>query len=82
MSKIQLKFDSDNPSMLRNLMKEYGDIEYPLFGKNDQGEDTEIHISKDSIIYKTYQSNGWLRVNYYGEDGYPEGESFEGKWSK
>lgn len=76
----QVQFDSNNPGLIRNLMKEYGNSDSPFFGKNDEGEDIEIHISKDSIIYKTYQSNGWLRVNYFDSDGYPAGETFDGRW--
>ena len=38
-----------------------------------------VSIAKDSIVVKTNQSNGWIRVNYYDENGNPEGESFEGR---
>lgn len=73
-------FDSTNPKFLCELMEKYGDSEYPFCGKNDNGEDTEIHISKMDIIYKTYQNNGWIRVNYFDKNGYLNEESFDGRW--
>lgn len=78
----EIQFDSNNPQLLRTLMKEYGSSRFPFYGKNDEGEDIEIHISKDSIIYKTYQNNRWLRVNHFDSEGYPAGETFEGRWDK
>lgn len=80
MSDNKIFFDSNNPELLRSLMEEYGDSKYPFDGKNEYGEDTEIHIHKDLIIYKTMQSNGWVRVNYFNEDGIEDGETFDGRW--
>ena len=73
-------FDSTDPALLRSLMKEYGDSKYPFDGENACGEKTEIHIAKDSIIYKTMQKNGWVRVNYFDENGIEAGETFDGRW--
>lgn len=73
-------FDSTDSALLRSLMEEYGDSKYPFYGKNEDGEDTEIHISKEEIIYKTMQSNGWVRVNYFDENGIEAGETFDGRW--
>ena len=75
----KIVFDGNNPGALHTLM-ECENSKFPHYGKNENGEDIEIHISKTSIIYKTYQSNGWLRVNYYDENGLPNGETFEGRW--
>lgn len=80
MNDNQLQFDSSDPKLLVSLMKKRGSLKYPLLGKNDREEDIEIHISEDSIVYKTYQRNGWLRVNYFDENGYPAGETFDGRW--
>lgn len=49
-------------------------------GENADGEDVELHIVKTGIIFKTYQANGFLRVNTYAADGSAEGETFEGRW--
>ena len=73
-------FDSSKPSLLRSLMKEHGNSQFPFFGENEDGERTEIHIAENSIIYKTYQKNGWIRVNYFDENGIEDGETFDGKW--
>lgn len=65
----------------RELMAKYGDSKYPFYGSNEHGEAVLISIAKDSIETRTFQANGWLRVNYYGADGSMEGESFEGRWN-
>lgn len=62
----------------RKLMKEYGKFQMPYFGVNEDGENVELHIAEDSIVVRTYQENGWIRVNYYDAEGYAEGETFEG----
>lgn len=73
-------FNGNDAEGLKKLMAEHGNSHSPKYGKNAAGEDVEIHIAKDSIVYKTYQSNGWLRVNHYDENGQPAGETFEGRW--
>jgi len=73
-------FDSNNPKLICKLMEEYGESTFPFFGTNEEGEDIELHISKTSLIYKTYQTNGWVRLNYFDENGAPAGETFDGKW--
>ncbi len=76
----EIYFDSNNPSLLRDLMLEYGNSQFPFHGTNEDGEEVEIHICSTSIIHKTYQSNGWIRANYFNENGLPDGEIFEGRW--
>ena len=76
----KITFDGNNPENIRSLMKEYGNSVSPYYGKNVDGEETEIHISHDNIIYKTYQNNGWVRVNEYNSNGLLESETFEGRW--
>lgn len=73
-------FDGNNPELIRNLMEQYGDSKFPYHGINEDGEDIEIHICKSSVVHKTYQNNGWLRVNYYDKNGLPNGEMFDGRW--
>jgi hypothetical protein len=80
MSNNEVFFDGNDPKLLRNLMEQHGTSEFPFYGKNEDGEDIEIHICKTSIILKTNQHNGWLRVNYFDESGLPAGETFEGRW--
>ena len=66
----------------RKIIEKYADSEQAFFGKNEDGEDVELHVAESGIILKTYQTNGWLRVNYYDANGYAEGETFEGRWNK
>ena len=72
-------YDKNN---LVACMAEYGDTKTPFFGKNENGETVCVHVSKDSIEIDTYQSNGWLRKNYFNADGVTDGESFEGRWDR
>lgn len=65
----------------RELIEKYGDSDTMFTGENADGEMVTVSIDKESgIILKTYQSNGWVRVNYYNKEGFAEGESFDGKW--
>ena len=80
MENKQISFDGNNPALIRELMKKYGDSKFPFYGTNKEGEEIEIHIGKTSVIHKTYQKNGWLRANHYDENGLPAGEIFEGRW--
>ena len=34
----------------------------------------------DNIVVSTFQDNGWVRVNYYDEKGFPCGETFDGRY--
>ena len=76
----ELAKDFNNIETRILLMKEFGDSKQVFSGINEDGEAILISIAKDSIAVKTNQSNGWVRVNYYDENGNPEGESFEGRY--
>lgn len=62
------------------LMERYGDSNAAYSGENEDGEHVLVSISHESIVVNTYQSNGWVRVNYYDADGHPDGETFDGRW--
>lgn len=65
----------------RELIEKFGDSEAMFTGTNADGEMVTVSIHKEKgIVLNTYQENGHVRVNYYGKDGQPEGESFDGKW--
>ena len=49
-------------------------------GKNQDGEDILISANESGLVLRTYQHNGWIRINYYDECGFESEESFEGKW--
>ena len=75
----ELSKDFNNRETRVLLMNEFGDSKQAFSGINEDGEAILISIAKDSIVVKTNQSNGWVRVNYYDENGNPEGETFEGR---
>lgn len=65
----------------QELIEKYGNSNTMFTGENSDGETVTVSIDKEKgIILKTYQNNGWLRVNYYNKEGYAEGESFDGRW--
>ena len=64
----------------RKLMELYGDSQTAYGGVNEEGEDVLVSIARDGIVVSTFQKNGWLRKNYYDENGSSEGETFEGWW--
>ncbi len=74
-----LYFDSTDLEGMRKIMDDYHDYKYPFIGKNQDGEATTIAVFEDTIVLLTYQSNKWVRKNYYYRDGSSE-ETFEGKW--
>jgi hypothetical protein len=76
-----LSVDFSEPEQVRSLIN---DNESGMFGgKNNDGEDVMVLISKgEEATVKTFQENGWLRVNYYNSNGYSEGETFEGRHDK
>lgn len=64
-----LAADFGNPASRRQMMQEFGDYPNALSGANENGEQTLISICPNSLIVKTFQENGWVRVNEYGADG-------------
>lgn len=40
-----------------------------LFGKNSNGENVIVNRGDDCVYTETFQSNDWVRTNYYYEDG-------------
>lgn len=68
------------PKSVKTNINKYKNLDYMIFGKNTNDEDMDISFSEDGVVTKTYQNNGWLRVNYYDKNGFMECETFEGKW--
>lgn len=47
-------------------------------GENEDGETVMVGRDKgNGYSVRTFQKNGWHRINYYDEEGRPEGETFE-----
>lgn len=76
----ELTKNFDDIECRRKLMELYGDSEFPFSGVNENGEEVLVSISKSGIVVRTNQENGWVRVNYYDEDGEFSGESYDGRW--
>lgn len=68
------------PENLKTAMREFGDVNDSFFGKNKKGEDVVIGIKPDGVSITTYQANGWVRNNFYNEEGELEGEMYSGRW--
>lgn len=65
----------------RRLIELYGDLNASYVGDNEDSEQVTVSFSKDGgIVLRTYQSNGWVRVNYYDKEGCASGETFDGRW--
>ena len=77
-----IELDPTNRPDLLNIMDKYGDSKYPYYGQNINGEDTEMHISKNQIILVTYQHNKHVRKNVYTNDNgiIISEELYCGKW--
>lgn len=76
-----LSVDFSDSEQVRKFINDHESSMYG--GKNDEGEDVVVLISKgEEATVKTFQKNGWLRVNYYGKNGYSEGETFQGRHDK
>lgn len=59
------EFDPTDLDGMIKIMQDYGDSEQPFGGKNENGEDITISVSKNCIVVHTYQKNGWIRRNIY-----------------
>lgn len=82
MSEQTLKIDFGNPASVMDAIEKYGDLPDMLFAKNEDGEEQQISISTSSgIVLRTYQNNGWVRVDYFDIKGNLEDETFDGRWN-
>lgn len=75
----KIDFDPTNFEGMCRIMDEYRGSKFPFFGMNENGEDVCFSVFHDRITVKTYQCNGWVRVNTYWRDGTRE-ETFDERW--
>lgn len=67
----------------KRLLDRYGNSNTLFSGRNADGEMVCVSFDKEAgIVLKTSQQNGWVRVNYYDNDGWPAGETFEERWTE
>ena len=71
-----IQFNPEDLDGMCALMDAYGDSEQAMWGTNERGEDTMMSISPNEIVVRTFQSNGFCRINVYYRDGDTE-EYFE-----
>lgn len=74
-------YEVGEPEGIHSLLN---DLESGMYGcKNSDGEDVVVLREVGSgLEILTFQDNGWLRVNYFDENGYDDGEAFRGRWDK
>ena len=63
--RAKINFDPTDWEAMKKLMAQYGDSDTAFDGTNTNGEDVLISISKNSIVVRTLQSNGWMRRDIY-----------------
>lgn len=52
-------------------------------GKNEDGEDVVVGLEeKVAMTIKTFQNNGWVRVDDYDGNGLLDSSTYEGRWNK
>lgn len=73
--------DFNDVKIRKQIIEQYKNVDTAFTGENEHGEMVELHIGSEELITKTYQDNGWVRVNYYDSEGEPTGETFEGRWA-
>lgn len=79
--KATLGLDFSNPEEVREAISRFKDCPGIFSGRNQNNEEIWISFFSDSTAeLRTFQNNGWERVNYYSCDGECECETFEGKW--
>ena len=81
MSNATIAFDSSDLEGMRKIMAQYGDTEFPFYGKNEDGESISISVFPDRIVTVTEQANGWVRKNTFYSDGSRD-ETFDGTWTE
>lgn len=77
MSKV-IRFDPTDWDSTLKIMDEYGASKTMFPGTNEKGEDVWISPYPDRVVMKTFQKNGWTRINTYWRDGTCE-ETFDGR---
>lgn len=75
----RIAFDSTDFNGMVSLMEQYGGKGYVAEGLTQDGEHMLIGIYDDHIVTDTFQTNKWVRTNYYWKDGTTE-ETFSGRW--
>lgn len=76
----ELAADFSNQQSRVEMMHYFGGIDTMLVGNNADGELTRLSIYPDKLVVVTHQSNGWVRVDEYGEFGDLASTTYDGRW--
>ncbi len=66
----------------KEMIRLYGGRFSIFTGINGEGEEVMVDFKTNGITLRTNQSNGWVQVLYYDENGELEGESYDGRWKE
>lgn len=78
---MKLKTDLGNPEQVKDLINNNESSLYDTV--NEDGEKVFVYLDKGiGMDVKTYQENGWIRVDSFDNDGFKTDEMFEGRWEK
>ncbi|MFS0878219.1 hypothetical protein [Solibacillus isronensis] len=71
-----------NPNERKELIAFMQNTENGMYGgKNADGERVVVLVEAgEGLEIETFQANGWIRANYYDNDGFSEGETFLGRY--
>lgn len=64
----------------KQILQDYADSDTMFVGENEDGERVYLSVAHSGMVLRTEQDNGWVRVNYYDDEGCASGESFDGRW--
>ncbi len=76
-----IRFDPKDWDSILKIMDEHGHSKTMYPGTNEKGEEVWISPYPDRVVIKTFQKNGWVRINTFWKDHTVE-ETFDGRWDK
>lgn len=77
-NELSAKFNTQEDR--KKILQDYADSDTMFVGENEDGERVYLSVAHSGMVLRTEQDNGWVRVNYYDDEGCASGESFDGKW--
>lgn len=60
----------------KELIEKLKDSQTLYVGTNEEGETIHLSATNDGMYVRTYQSNGWVRVNHYDKEGVMDEETY------
>ena len=66
------EFNPNDMFQLNQMIDMADQFDMPLVGENEDGEMVMTEVTSEFVKMSTYQSNGWIRINYFYPDGIVE----------